>query len=393
VSIKITSIECLRLIRPRRVPKTKRRTDNHSRKLYGNPHPIHQYPEFARQRDTTPGEAAASKLMHVRVTAENGMVGIGCCHWGEYAASVVTQHLTPLLLGRDCLAIELLNDLMWRSSVRMGATGVVSSAQGAIDIALWDLKGKMLGVPVYSLLGGPCRPAVDLYATTNDFEWALELGFKAVKMRNSAHLVDAMEGLNLLEERVAEARDIVGPNIDLMLNAVMAYNVEYAVRVMDRLRPYRLRWLEEPLMPWNLEGHVEIKRAVGTIPIATGETLRGRHAFRQVVEHRAADVLQPDIRWTGGLSETLKIYTLAEAAGIQTIPHSGASMAAGQHFAFSMPESPMAEFMLSSPRGVPLEEVNNNLGMRMPANGKLIPSDAPGLGEEFGSDDFVAWAE
>ena len=119
------------------------------------------------------------------------------------------------------------------------------------------------------------------------------------------------------------------------------------------------------------------------MPIATGEDHRGRWAFRQLVERRAVDVLQPDIRWCGGLSEAVKIYTIGEAAGLITIPHTGAGTPWGQHFAVAMPESPMAEYWMGSDPGVPLEQVRPIPGMPMPRDGYVTASDAPGFGMEI----------
>ena len=152
---------------------------------------------------------------------------------------------------------------------------------------------------------------------------------------------------------MADARETVGADADLMVNAVMSYNVEFAVRLAERLRQYDLRWLEEPLTPPDLEGHIALKRAVPWMPIATGEDHHGRHAFRQLVEHRCADVLQPDLKWCGGLSEALKIYTIAEAAGLITVParrgqypvrtalrHGHARVAHGGSLAWNRPRNP-----------------------------------------------------
>src|SRR5207253_1409514 len=140
------------------------------------------------------------------------------CHWGEYAHSMVERHIAPLLVGRDCMALEYLNDLMWRSFQRLGHGGIPSAAQGAVDIALWDLKGKLLGVPVYTLLGGPARAELDCYVTTNNVEWAMELGFKRFKVGNFIQTTDGTEGINRLEEHIAKTREVIGPDADLMLN-------------------------------------------------------------------------------------------------------------------------------------------------------------------------------
>ena len=325
----------------------------------------------------------------IQVVAEDGTWGLGLCGFASVSVPVVEQVFAPLLLGRDCLAIEYLNDLMWRSIQRLGVEGHASMARSGVDLALWDLRGKLLDLPVYRLLGGPCRDAVPLYATTDDLDWGLELGFTGFKLSNPAHYDCGITGLNQLEDHVARARETVGPDAELMLNSIMAYNVQYAVQVAERLRPYRLRWLEEPLIPGDARGHLELKRAVPWLPIATGEDHHGRHAFLRLVEDRAVDILQPDLSWCGGLSETVKIYSIAEAAGLQTVLHVGGSTPFGQHFSVAMPEAPIAEFWLASDPGVPLDEINPFPGMSLPIGGSLVPSDAPGFGLEISEDSIT----
>jgi L-rhamnonate dehydratase len=385
--MKIISIECLkRVSRPIGNPTKPRRPVDAA--AGGVPYPIHIYREFSRtDRKAVPGGPGGE--MWVRITAEDGTYGLGHCNWGDLAAPVVRTLFAGLLAGRNCLAIEFLNDLMWRSTQRLGGTGIVSSAQSAVDVALWDLKGKLYKAPVYEIIGGPCRSEIDCYVTATDLDWAMELGFRAFKINNTAHHSDGTDGINKLEATVAAAREKVGPAADLMLNAVMSFNVDYAARVMERLAPYDLRWFEEPLPPNDTKGLMALKRAVPAMPLATGEDHRGRHMFRDIIEARCVDVLQPDIRWTGGLTETLKIYNMGEAAGLQTIAHSGGNMPAGQHLSAAMPEVRMAEYLMLSAPGVPLEEVNPVPGMPVPVNGKLVLSDAAGFGMEFRSEDFV----
>ncbi|CAI7993175.1 L-rhamnonate dehydratase [Geodia barretti] len=203
-------------------------------------------------------------------------------------------------------------------AIRRG--GIATVAQSGIDLALWDLKGKLLEQPVYRLLGGPCRDKIDIYVTSDDLDWSMELGFHAFKVSNPVHYEEGIDGLNILDEHIGKARDMVGYDVELMYNPVMSFNVEFAIRVAERLRKYGLRWLEEPLIPTDLEGHIELKKAINWVPLATGEDHHGRHAFRQLIEHRAIDIAQPDLKWCGGLTEAVKIYTIAEAAGIATIP-------------------------------------------------------------------------
>lgn len=373
----ISSIRLVQIDRPHAPPKTKGRRPSWSQQ---SPRalPLNKYPEFSRLPGAQPGIGGG--VNWVQVIAEDGTWGLGRCGFGPPVASVIETMFAPLLEGRDCLATEYLNDLMWRSMQRLGSAGHAAVAQSGIDLALWDLKGKLLNQPVYSLLGGPCRDKIRCYATGDDLDWAIELGFTAFKITNPVHYDSGTEGLNRLEEKVAQARDTVGPDADLMINPVMSYNVDFAIQAAERLRPYRLRWLEEPLIPPDLEGHIALKRAVPWMPIATGEDHHGRYAFRQLVEHRCVDVLQPDINWCGGLTEAVKIYIIGEAAGLTTIPHGGANSPFGQHFSFAMPESPMAEYWLGTDPGIPLEEVKPWPGMAMPENGYVVPSDEPGFG-------------
>ena len=388
-TMKIKSIRAVSINKPRTPPKTKPRRPNwntHARRAL----PINKYPEFSRLHGKIPG-ADTSHEVWVQVTAEDGTWGLGLCSFGEPVAALVDHHFAPLLEGRDCMALEFLNDLMWRSGQRMGTGGLTSVAQSGVDLALWDLKGKLLGQPVYRLLGGPSRDKAPVYCTSDDLGWSKELGFTAFKVSNPAHYEMGIEGLNMVEEKIAKAREEVGPNAELMFNPVMSFNVEFTLRLAERLRPYGLRWLEEPLIPTDLEGHIELKRAITWIPLATGEDHHGRHPFRQLVENRAVDVVQPDITWCGGLSEAVKIYTIAEAAGIITILHNGAANPFGQHFALAMPESPMAEYWMGSDPGVPLEEVCPIPGMSMPKNGYVTPTDAPGFGMEIVEEWIEPW--
>lgn len=375
--MKIKSIELCKLELPAPTHRTPARRPSYNQSAR-RAFPINRYAEFPRQLRKIPGEVANEAW--VKVTAEDGTWGVGVCHWGPLIAPLLREHYAPLLVGRDCMALEFLNDLMWRSTQRFGGNGLAMVARSGIDLALWDLKGKLLGVPVYSLIGGPCREWIDCYCTSDDLDWSMELGFKAFKISNPVHHDEGTEGLNRIEEKVARARETVGRDADLMYNPVMSFNVEFAARLMQRLLPYGLRWIEEPLMPHDTEGLVQLKRAVPTLPIATGEDHKGRHAFRELVERRCVDVLQPELRWGGGLSEALKIYAIGEAAGLSTFPHSGAGLPFGQHFHFALPDAQLAEYWLSSDPGVPLAEAARLPGVAVPVNGRLVPSDAPGFG-------------
>ena len=387
--MKLTSIQAVDVNLPVVKPKTPARRESwRTKSPIGLPMSL--YPEYPPTVPwNTPG--FGGRRVWVKATAEDGTWGLGATSFGAPVAALVDLHYAPLLVGRDCMATELLNDIMWRSSKRHGSLGISAFAQSAIDLALWDLKGKLLGQPVYRLLGGPFRDKIFCYATGDDLDWFQELGFKAFKITNPAHYSQGIVGLNAVEEKVAWAREMVGNQAELMINPVMAYDVEFTVRLAERLRPYELRWIEEPLFPEDLEGHIQLRKAVTWVPIATGEDHHTRIPFRQLVEHRCVDVVQPDLHWCGGMSEAVRIYYIAEAAGIKTCPHGGAGSAYGQHFLAAFPEVPMGEFGVTAPVGVPLEETARIPGVPIPVDGYVTPSDAPGFGMEIPEAWIVPW--
>ena len=352
--------------------------------------PMNKYPEFPPDLPSkSPG--IGGRGLWVQVTAEDGTWGLGRTAFGAPVATLVDTFYAPLLEGRDCFATEQLNDMMWTASKRHGSLGISAFAQSAIDLALWDLKGKLLQQPVYRLLGGPAREKIRCYCTCDDLDWSMELGFEAFKITNPVHYEQGIVGLNIMEEKVAQARETIGKNAELMINPVMCYDVDFAVRLAQRLRPYELRWMEEPLIPEDLEGHIQLKKAVPWMPIATGEDHHTRIPFRQLVENRCVDVVQPDLNWCGGLTEAIKIYHIAEAAGIKSSPHGGINSPFGQHFCYAMPDCTLSEFHMATPVGIPLEEVVSLPGMAMPKNGYVVPSDAPGFGLEIAATWITPW--
>ncbi|MFP3896694.1 MAG: mandelate racemase/muconate lactonizing enzyme family protein [Anaerolineales bacterium] len=387
--MKIHKIEAVNVDLPPLEPKTPPRRQSW-REYAPIGLPMNKYPDYPPDLPRkTPG--IGGRPVWVRVTAEDGTWGLGRTSFGEPVAALVDYHYAPLLEGRDCFATEMLNDMMWRSSKRHGSLGLSSCAQSAIDLALWDLKGKLLQEPVYRLLGGPSHEKIRCYCTGDDLDWSMELGFEAFKITNPVHYEQGIEGIDMVEEKVARAREMVGSSAELMINPVMAYDVEFTIRLAERLRPYELRWLEEPLFPEDLAGHIQIRKAISWIPIATGEDHHTRIPFRQLVEHRCVDVVQPDLHWCGGLTEALKIYHIAEAAGIKTSPHGGCNSPFGQHFCHALPEVTYGEFHLSTPVGVPLEEMGRIPGMAVPQGGYLTPSDAPGFGMEIAEEWITPW--
>ena len=319
------------------------------------------------------------------VTVEDGSWGLGISLYGAPVVSVINDHFAPLLVGENCMATERLLDLMSRMASYYGAYGLASYAISAVDLALWDLKGKLLDRPVYELLGGPQKEKVPCYATGFDTEWYMELGFKGTKLPLPHGPSEGLEGLRKNEELVARTRELVGDDVELMLDCWLAsLDVEYAVRLAETLRPYGLKWLEDYLRPEDFDGYAEVRRRIPWQGLATGEHWYTPLPFSMAANGRLVDILQPDVLWAGGISTCVRICHLAEAAGVSVITHGGMNFPYGQHLAFAMPGIPMGERSDGvSPPGVPLEEMVALPGTAVIRDGYLVPSEAPGFGLEI----------
>jgi L-rhamnonate dehydratase len=250
------------------------------------------------------------------------------------------------------------------------------------------VKGKALGRPVYRLLGGPCRDELICYATTDDVVWARELGFAGVKIPNSVGPTDGPAGITRLVDTVAAARGIVGPDVELMVNATMSYDVDYAVRALTRLAEFGLTWFEEPLPAHDIAGHIELRRHVPSVPLATGENLHSLRAVAELTAARAVDVLQPDAEYCG-ISVALTVCAMANAVGLEVSPHVAASSPFGQHLAFALPNLRVAEYYLATAPGEPLQPAVP--GATVPENGRLGPPAGPGFGLPIDADMLKPW--
>jgi len=321
-----------------------------------------------------------------QIVAEDGTWGMGPL-WPARPLAPVIEHLASQLVGQDCLALDRLADMMFRMTKPYGSTGLASYAVSAVDLALWDLAGKLMDQPVYRLLGGPQKERIFCYATGNDVDWYRELGFRAFKLACPYGPADGLDGLQRNEAFVASAREQIGDDCELMLDCWMAFDVEYTVRLAETLRPYRLKWMEECLIPEDLDAHLALRERLPWQTLATGEHWYTHVPFQWAAAHRSVDVLQPDIAWCGGMSACRKIAASADGAGLSVILHGGGNSAYGQHFTYATPSAPWCEYFVGSPPGVPLDEGPRLPGLPIPVDGWLEPSDAPG----FGLDIPVDW--
>ncbi len=320
----------------------------------------------------------------VEVKLEDGTTGLGMTHHGRATAALIDDYFAPRLLGEDGLAVEHLNDMLRRLSVPFGSTGLASYAVSALDLALWDARGKASGKPVYELLGGtPDRAPLLCYATGNDLDWYQALGFRAFKLACPYGPADGLTGLRQNEAFVARARATIGDECDLMLDCWMAFDVEYAVALAERLRPYRLTWIEECLIPEDFDAHVALRERLPWQTLATGEHWTTTFPFQWAASHHVVDILQPDLAWCGGLTACWQIEALAQAAGLRVILHGGGNNVFGQHFSYAARTAHLTEFFVGTHPGVPLEQAGHLPGQALPKNGYLRPIDAPGFGLEI----------
>ena len=182
------------------------------------------------------------------VEAEDGSWGFGFSDRGRITAAIIDDYLAPNLIGRSIFETEKLYDMMLRILSPIGSNSFSSRAISAVDLALWDLKGKVLEKPVYELLGGSVAEKLPLYASSNNTEWLKELGFKNFKRFISYGPRDGLDGLKKTEEEISKARDLVGYDSELMLDCWLSMDIETTVKLSEILKPYKLKWIEDEVI-------------------------------------------------------------------------------------------------------------------------------------------------
>ena len=311
-----------------------------------NPMDLLELPQSSMQTFTFHG------WLVVEIFTDQGLSGLGNAALAPQATrQVIDLYLKPLLIGQDPWDLERLWQHMYRKTMAFGRKGMGMVAISAVDIALWDLLGKAAKQPVYRLLGGRTKPQIPVYASrlyaSEPSALAAEAkrykdeGFRAMKLRFGWGPADGAEGMQRNLKLVATVRETVGDSVDVMADAYMGWTLDYAKRMLPLLEPYRLRWLEEPVIPDDIRGYAELK-AGGRIPIAGGEhefTLAG---FRDLLDARALDYIQFDTNRVGGITQARKIAALAEAHSVPVIPHAGQMH--NYHLVMASYNSPMAEY-------------------------------------------------
>ncbi len=341
-----------------------------------------------------------------RIDTDEGIIG-----WGEAFGparihkTIIDHYYAAFLLGKDPFDTQVIWEQLYNMFRDSGQKGVTIQALSAVDIALWDIKGKASGRPVFQMMGGTCREKIEPYATgvyrryteneiaesTAEAVSYVEQGFRAVKVKIGF-------GLKYDTTLVRSVRRAVGPHIRIMIDANHAYNAASAIRVGTYLEEYDIAWFEEPVPPEDLAGYRDV-RAKLSMPISGGEAEFTRYGIQRLIDNRCVDIVQPDCTIVGGISEFSKVALLCTIANVQCIPHvwgSGIALMAGIHAAFSLPDFPPS--LEPSVTYVEYDRTPNVLRERLATGipeirgGWISAPDRPGLGIEVDEDTLQRYA-
>lgn len=341
--------------------------------------PMTHYPEYHETRLAWGMDVLGSVV--VEVEAEDGTVGMGVSTGGALAGWIIEHHLKRFVVGKSVVQVEKIWDQMFRATMFYGRKGLVMNAISAVDLALWDLLGKVRQEPVYALLGGAVRDEIAFYATGPRPDLAQKMGFIGGKLPLAYNSADGEAGFRANVARVEEMRQAVGDDFWLMYDCYMSLDLPYAVRLVRALVPYQLKWIEEAFIPDDYWSYRDLKRTVGMKTlVTTGEHESTRYGFRLLLEMGCADIIQPDVTWCGGLTELMKIAALADAYNVMTVPHG--SSVYSYHFIITRPNSPFGEFLMMHPDATEVVPMFAPLLLDepVPLQGRIKLGDAPGFG-------------
>ncbi|MBY6139318.1 mandelate racemase/muconate lactonizing enzyme family protein [Leisingera daeponensis] len=336
------------------------------------------------------GNMVKRDLVLVRVVASDGTVGYGEAHMGlnpTAIAEVINHSIAPQLVGRDSHDVEGCWQAVYRHQIvthGLGAGSVI--AMSGVDIALWDLRGKLLGLPVYKLMGGS-KKRLRAYAGGMGLGWQpdtdlereigklVDQGYTAVKLRIG-------QGIGPDSSKVRHIRKVFGDTLDIAVDAATRYTQSDIAAVTRFCEDGQVLWLEEPFAPDDLHAYAELRQAT-QVPIAAGENHFTKHAFRDLLERRAITILQPDSAKAGGLTETKKIADMGAAWHLQVAPHTSQSVigtAANVHLLCAISNGLIYEADISARNPWRDDLATNPLKVE---KGFIEPNDLPGLGLEI----------
>ena len=350
---------------------------------------------WPRERPITNGLYTYTyNLLNIVVIDTDGDIqGIGIAGGMEQSPAVgaaFVEYFKQGLLGADPLDNERLWHSMWRPKL-IGRRGISTRILGGIDIALWDIKGKVAGLPVWKLLGG-FTDKVDTYIAGGYYEEGkglaelaaemhanVELGARAVKIKIGA------VPINEDVERVRVCRETIGPDVRLMVDANNAYRHYQAIEFARKTEKYDLFWFEEPVEPDDYAGQREITRAT-TVPIAAGENEYTRYGFRDMITNRVVDILQPDALILGGITEFMKVAALAQSHDMDIAPHGAQEVHI--HLVAAIPNGLILEYYRDTVNPMHGKTWKHHLKID---NGYVYAPNLPGLGLEPRWEELERW--
>ncbi len=355
-------------------------------------------------------ETRDRQLVFVQVDTDEGITG-----WGEvttYPGPVANRAMVAMigqvsdfLAGENTNEFERLWQRIFRSFTYVGTRGATTAMISGIDIALWDIRGKELGLPIYELLGGPVRDRIALYThppeprtipdAIADARQIIDAGYEAFKFDPMMRFIPggndgfmdgqlSREGIATADEIVGAVREAIGPDIEILIDAHGMYNVPTAIELANRLAKHGIHWFEEPVPVESYSALRQVRREI-PVKISVGERLHTRWEFVNIFENNLADFVMPDVTWTGGITELKKISTMAEAYYVPVSPHDASgpvNVLAGAHVMMTTPNFYKLE---TSRYDLSAYDVFIDPGLDI-RNGDLYVPDTPGLGVEMDMD-------
>ncbi|MBX2883122.1 MAG: mandelate racemase/muconate lactonizing enzyme family protein [Granulosicoccus sp.] len=336
-----------------------------------------------------------AQIIVVRLSTDSGITGLSFISGSEVSAPIIELMLCsairPYLLGKDPTETSVLWDAMYHELLpRRGGDGLMRHAIAAVDFALWDVKGKVAGLPVWRLLGSRrknvptyanCAHHLPVDALAERASEYVKNGHRALKIRGTRSFVSLAEAT----ARVIAVREAVGPDVRIMVDVNGTWDVDTAIRQLRDWKPYNVYWLEEPVPPHDFDGYRRVKARSGDTYIVGGEQHVGLAEFKNLIEHDCVDIVQPNAALTGGITDWLQIHAYATARSIPVSPwnlqqvhiHMAAALPNVQWIEYFMPDNALLEFQGKLLAGSSLTEVRQEDGLYLEA------PESPGLGIEL----------
>ena len=366
--------------------------------------PVNIYPELEARlpswpvADQSSGPPYAVDARFLLIDTDEGATGI-CGPVDAEDIDIIERYFSDILIGEDPHAIERIWDKMYRHAIH-GRKGNPMMALSKVDLALWDLKGKLLDAPVYQLLGGPSRDRIRAYASMLGYSVEpnrviertrhfLAQGFTAFKWFLPCAPKDGEPGIRRNLAVIRAAREAAGPDVDLMFDAWSSWSVPYTLRMIELSAEYRPTWFEEPVLADLIPQYAELRREARGVFIAGGEHEYTRWGIKALLDARAVDILQADVTWAGGLSEMTKICALASAFAIPVIPHHGGWPSTHLIASQALTTCPMQEWLFQIGR---LTNVFYQHKLA-PVDGHIELPTAPGLNMDLAEEGLTVMEE